>query len=818
MRENTIEPGRLTPQTLIPHVNEALKSCQSVLALSRSPLASSRIVQPALVRDDVSPTAEERSHALFLALRWAVEKLAPGPVAHPFGEYRPFDDPTWQEPRWWRYNILRHRYLEPLHPDDFVDGARYTDTLLALTGIPNSDSYFDERARAIRETAQWLHRQLETGDADAELMRLALQEAYVPLRRDPAAAHLLEIAATFADVFPRAMLIEMAAAEGIQAPAGILERLVRRRYLLGEPRPDGNEWPYHDELWMAPALRQYVYQRSEPSLGRIRHGRAAQAFEKMQRPLAASKHYLRAGEYERAARLLMAAHDRVIEELEVEELRQGLAALPVDELAPELAYAVLSQVTDLHRLVGDHDAAVAACRSALTATDDPRRQAQIYRRLAKLYEKRNQSHAMNYYRQAIDRFEEGDPELVELRKDRGWLHILRRNWIEAEEDLTEAIRLNDGQSRQLEADIYDALSSLRRRQQDFASAIDYGQRSLALRETLGDPLRIANSLGNLGLIYNDQGDYAHAIAAFEEAAVTYQRLGNQEYGLTATLNVGLAQHLSGQLQAAVVTYLTALEAGMEIGHHLTVVTTHSNLAEAYATLGETERARSHWQAGYELSQRHGFDDEISYYVELSTQIPALQGLAEAPVNETAVVAFLPPDIAFVPADLDPDEARAWEIAREAGSVTAKALMEETGVSKPTATRKLSALVSRGLLTKRGQGRGTYYAPVTDSRDASTPSTDVARISQRLQSIREALRRDYGVTGLAVVEGETTLPGCVPGVVNILVRFQSPPDLMAFFGLEGIISGQCGQPINLAPVMAATDRDGEGQTGLVWLWA
>ena len=90
-------------------VNEAFKQYQSVLALSRSPLAASDLVAPALVLDEVTPMAEERGRGLRIVLQWAVAQLAPAAPHYPLGEARPLDDPTWRDPRWWRYNILRHR-------------------------------------------------------------------------------------------------------------------------------------------------------------------------------------------------------------------------------------------------------------------------------------------------------------------------------------------------------------------------------------------------------------------------------------------------------------------------------------------------------------------------------------------------------------------------------------------------------------------------------------------------------------------------------------------------------------------------------------
>ena len=132
----------LSPDGFTQQVNAAFKAYHSTLALSRSPLANSSLIAPLLVKDDASPTVAERGHALRLLLRWAVAQIAPGAATHPLGSHRPWDDPTWRDPLWWRYNILRHRYLEPLHPDDFVEGGRYTETLLALTGMANPRRLF----------------------------------------------------------------------------------------------------------------------------------------------------------------------------------------------------------------------------------------------------------------------------------------------------------------------------------------------------------------------------------------------------------------------------------------------------------------------------------------------------------------------------------------------------------------------------------------------------------------------------------------------------------------------------------------------------
>ena len=422
-------------------VNEAFKQCHSVLALSRSPLAMTALVAPTLVLDDISPTAEDRGRGLRLVLHWAVDQLAPGPVRHRAGEFRPWDDPTWRDPLWWRYNILRHRYLEPLHPDEFIEGGRFTETLVALTGIPSADTFFDERNRAIREVAGLLQRQLEQPTAAAELQRLALAEVQRPLMARPSALALLGIASIFDGVFARSLLLELAKADGIAQSEVELAYLTDHRYIL-----TGDEG---QDLLLSTVLRDHIgliFRQQRRHAVTAWHERAARYYEQNSQSLKTAQHWQRAGRWTQAATVLLRHSADLMDEEQVVTLRTLLAAFPSSKLGPEQWREVQFLLCDLYIASGDTGAAIAACRAALKASDALADQARAYRRLGKLYENRNPMHALGYYRQAEECFAPHAAELVVLLKDRGWLHILRRDWLAAAADLEQALALANGRA------------------------------------------------------------------------------------------------------------------------------------------------------------------------------------------------------------------------------------------------------------------------------------------------------------------------------------------------------------------------------------
>jgi DNA-binding transcriptional ArsR family regulator len=663
-------------------VNEAFKQYQSVLALSRSPLAASDLVTPALVLDDVTPTAEERGRGLRIVLQWAVAQLAPAAPPHPLGASRPLDDPTWRDPRWWRYNILRHRYLEPLHPDDFVEGGRFTETLLALTGIPSPDVFFGERNRGVRMVAELLARQEAGRSADDELRRLAVAAACQPLAAQPAAHKLLTIAALFDDVFPRDLLLALAASEGISAAPTALAWLVEQRYLLA-----GDAGA---QLWLGPALRAHFRAEQPAADLRRRHVRVAEDLARRGELLAAAHHYQAAEHWAAAADLILQIAAQPGGEWTPAQLRPLLAAFPASQPDAARRRRLHLLRADTHAALGEIDAAIDAARAGLAHAPTAGERVEFQRRLGKFYEKRNPLHALAYYGQAEAALAPDDPALPMLLKDRGWLHILQRDWGQAEADLTHGLALVRSDQPTLRADLLDALASLRRNQREFAVAIVCAQEALALREATGDLLAVAKSLGNLGLHYTAAGAYDDAVAAHREAMVTYRRLGHQEMVATAWLNIVAAPC---------------------------------------------------WQQGMEAARRHRFDDQVRYFVELATLYPQLNASTTAAAATDLPAAAMPMPAASA---LSPTAARMVALAQQHGALTPRLLMQALGISKPTATRRLRDLTNAGLLAAHGKGRATCYAAVAGA------TTGEMALNAELATLAAELVGEYGMTALYVV--------------------------------------------------------------------
>ncbi len=684
-------------------VNTAFRSYHSLLDLSRSPLAHTSLVTPALVLDELTPTPDERGKALRIILQWAVGCLPPTLPWYPLGVARPFTDPTWQDPLWWEYNLLRHRYLQPFSPDDFdalgVNG--FTEALLALTGMSTKDHLFDTRARAFTGVAKLLAAQLRAPHADRELRQSALDELCGPLRAQPTAWTLLEMAATFSGTFPRHFLLELANAEGAPTPATLLGELLQKRLL--QQGDNGLN------LWMPPPLREQVRAITPASAWVSRHRRAVLLYRDCAQPLTLAWHLAMGRSFAEAARTVLEAAPLLVEELQLEELREALARFESDQLPPDLWFAVRVLLSDILARLGALDPAIETCRDLLKTTPAPDRQAQLYRRLGKLHEDRSQWRALDYYRRAIERYPAAAPELPEVLKDRAWIHLHRREWAAAEADLQLALARVPAAAWRLLSDIHSALASLYRQQQRYAEAIEHAQQALTLREEHGDPQQVAEMCNNQGLLFVELGDLEAAMHAYREALAIFERLKHREALATVYLNLGMALHVGKQLPEAVQTYRQSLAWFSQLGVSLGQTQACYNLAEALAELSDLEEARRYWQQGREVAQEAELDAELRWFEDLSRQYPALRSAEVAAQLAPPSQAPASPVSAALE-DLPAGAMQAWELARQEGSITPRRLMEVLGFSKPTATRYLSSLVAAGLLERRGKGSGVHYLP------------------------------------------------------------------------------------------------------------
>jgi ATP/maltotriose-dependent transcriptional regulator MalT len=264
-----------------------------------------------------------------------------------------------------------------------------------------------------------------------------------------------------------------------------------------EETPDGTELTIH------PLVRDFCYGllagRDAP---RVRlHQRAATAYEDEGEILEAAYHHMAADEWSRAARLLVAHVDVLLETGQASRLVRQLTDFPLglepENLSLDDWIAVQIALGQVLAQQGDHDGAVATYDLLLVTLQRQqgavarRHRAQVYYWLASVYEQQSDyDAALACLQQGIEQAEtlEDEPRVL------GQL-LARTAWV-----------------------LY--------RQAEYDQALGYCERGLALLPSEGQDDVVGEAYRILGAIHHARGDLTQAIAYAETALWASRRAGD----------------------------------------------------------------------------------------------------------------------------------------------------------------------------------------------------------------------------------------------------------------------------------------------------
>jgi predicted ATPase len=145
-------------------------------------------------------------------------------------------------------------------------------------------------------------------------------------------------------------------------------------------------------------------------------------------------------------------------------------------------------------------------------------------------------------------------------------------------------------------------------------ALEYYEKSLGVREKIGDGRGIAASLNNIANIHASRGDYDKALEDYERAMRTLRDIDDQQ-GLSATLqNIGI---LYGEMEEYDMSqeYLKkALEARSRMGDRRGVAESLSNIGDVFLQTDEYDEALENYRKSVEIAERIGQKLMMAYNI------------------------------------------------------------------------------------------------------------------------------------------------------------------------------------------------------------
>ncbi|NQZ67692.1 MAG: tetratricopeptide repeat protein, partial [Lentisphaeria bacterium] len=128
---------------------------------------------------------------------------------------------------------------------------------------------------------------------------------------------------------------------------------------------------------------------------------------------------------------------------------------------------------------------------------------------------------------------------------------------------------------------------------------------LTIREEIGDKKGMAGSYNNIGLIYQDQGDYAKAINYYTKSLTIEEETGNKQ-GVAASLNIiGVIYKEQGDYANAMDYYTKSLKIKEEIGNKKGMANSYNSIGGIYYAQGDYAKAKNYSLRALSLAQEIG---------------------------------------------------------------------------------------------------------------------------------------------------------------------------------------------------------------------
>lgn len=324
------------------------------------------------------------------------------------------------------------------------------------------------------------------------------------------------------------------------------------------------------------------------------------------------------------------------------------------------------------------------------------------------------------------------------------------NLDEAAADLEAALTaLDNNPAPRLQASILRYRGALAQARGQYQDALDHRAQAVEIAKAAQDYHSIGDSLADLGETYLAIGNAERAEAAYSEAVANARKTDSKRMLARALTSLAVAQLRVGNhpgRERAVATLEEADRIAEEIGDTLLIATTKKTIAEAYAELGNLDRAAEYYGKALERVGNADLRLRVQVLVALgAVHVSANQaGKAKAPLDEANTLAQRLQDqglIAECQAQLGRYEAargnngRAFEYFEQAAATIEASRATLVGSANKTALIAQNQLVFSNLVDLAARNDPTTARDAFAWAEKAKARTFLDQLAEAQQNIR-----------------------------------------------------------------------------------
>ena len=193
---------------------------------------------------------------------------------------------------------------------------------------------------------------------------------------------------------------------------------------------------------------------------------------------------------------------------------------------------------------------------------------------------------------------------------------------DALKELTDLLTIhNESGNREGMASDYGNMGNVYQTQGDLKKALEHHEKSLEIHEDIGNKQGMAVQLGNMGIVYQIHGDLKKALEHYEKSLEIHEDIGNKQGIASDYGNMGIVYQIQGDLKKALEHHEKSLEIHEDIGNKQGIASDYGNMGIVYKIQGDLKKALEHYGKALEIIKEIG--DKLNYNIINNNKINLL---------------------------------------------------------------------------------------------------------------------------------------------------------------------------------------------------
>lgn len=317
-------------------------------------------------------------------------------------------------------------------------------------------------------------------------------------------------------------------------------------------------------------------------------------------------HYYEAKD-EKAGEYLIKTGDKTKEKYANEEAIQ-LYENALDFIEGGEKVGILEKLGDIQTLIGEYDKAIENFEKAKEATDENETKARMLRKGVVVHETRGEyDDSLEMLSKAKDLIkDEMTPERGRTLVTEGYVYWRRGDYDKGLGLFHTALKIFEETGAE-QKDIGNALRAVGHiHQEEYAEALPYFERSLAVMEECGEQCGIASALHSIGTVYHNKYELDKALEYYEKSLEISEKIGDKQGIASLYNNIGHMYHDKDEVDRALEYFEKSLEIREKIGgRDKYIVELLIIIGLVYTVKGELDRALEYHERSLTIEEKIG---------------------------------------------------------------------------------------------------------------------------------------------------------------------------------------------------------------------